>query len=432
MSLAGKRSTQGDEYQLRVALHWLIRMLEDDSIHGIQVDSTGIPGQDFSITVDDVVVLYKDGRACFIQAKKNQTDHEAWSLTDEVLKKELKKACEQLEIKENSEVKFYSRSPFGELKALVDTCKAFPDYASFLRDQDQKQIAVLKRLANVMERSDAVTFDLTRRISFGPTDEFEDWDRRNLQDLDRIVPRADLVMPILERYLSSHEATLRSSKDIITREDLLTELAKRGLSPTPQRSEAEILAIFKLASGIGRHWLCTIDGEKIPRVELNRLIELIEQGSQTILLTDRPGSGKTCLLLDLADEIEKADSRYGLLFIKGDQFTEVNSEQDLVAKKLPEDIVGQCARLAGFRHVVVVIDSLDVLSLSRHHSSLKVFLGLMDQLEKVKNVTTIAACHNFDLQYDPLLRGRSWQQTVHLQPLDFETIVKPFLVGHLA
>ena len=428
MSLAGKRSTQGDEYQLRVALYWLIRMLEDDSICGIQVDSTGVPGQDFSITVDDVVVLYKDGRACFIQAKKNQTEHEAWSLTDETLKKELQKARGQLEVKETSEVKFYSRSPFGELKALVETCKAFPDYASFLRNKNQKQINALERLANVVQRSEAVTFDLACRISFGPTYEFDDWDRQNRIELDRLVPYVDLVMPVLERYLMSHEAGLRDSKHLITREEVWADLEKLGLNPTPKRSETEILATFKVASGIGRRWLCTIDGEKIYRVELSRLVELIEQGSRTILLTDRPGSGKTCLLLDLADDLEKADSPYGLLFIKGDQFTEINSEQDLAARGLPEDIVGQCARLAGFRHVVVVIDSLDVLSLSRQHSALKVLLGLMDRLEKLENVTVIAACRNFDLQYDPLLRGRSWEQTVHIQPLDFETVVKPFLV----
>jgi len=71
MSLAGKRSSLGDEYQLRVALHWLIRLLEDDTIESIQVNSTGIPGEYSSVTVDDIVVLYKNGHACFIQAKKN-------------------------------------------------------------------------------------------------------------------------------------------------------------------------------------------------------------------------------------------------------------------------------------------------------------------------------------------------------------------------
>jgi hypothetical protein len=426
MSVAGKRSSQGDEYQLRVALHWLIRLLEDNSIQGIQVNSVGIPGQDFPVTVDDIVVLYKDGHACFIQAKKNQTDHKAWSLSDEKLKVELLKACEQLESRENSEVKFYSRSPFGELKALVELCQQFPDYSAFNRDAPGKQSGALKQLSNIIKRSEEVTFNLAQRVSFGPTYEFEDWDRENDANLDRLVPRADLVKDILERYLDSHETNLRDSKYVITREDVLSQLAEKGLSPTPKRSEAEILEAFKVASGIGRYWLRTIDGKPIPRLELSQLIALIEQGTRTILLTDRPGSGKTCLLLDLADYIEKS-SPWGLLFIKGDQFTGVDAEQDLLARGLPEDIVGQCARLAGFRRVVVVIDSLDVLSLSRQHSALKVFLGLMDRLERVGGVTVIAACRSFDLEYDPLLRGRSWQQTVNLQPLDFESVVKPFL-----
>ncbi|NER46010.1 MAG: hypothetical protein F6J92_04840 [Symploca sp. SIO1A3] len=77
MSIAGKKSSQGDEYQLRVALHWLIRLLEGNSIQGIQVNSVGLPGQDFSVTVDDIVVLYNNGNACFIQAKKNQTGYKS-------------------------------------------------------------------------------------------------------------------------------------------------------------------------------------------------------------------------------------------------------------------------------------------------------------------------------------------------------------------
>ena len=96
---------------------------------------------------------------------------------------------------------------------------------------------------------------------------------------------------------------------------------------------------------------------------------------------------------------------------------------------LPEDIVGQCARLTEFRRTVVIIDSLDVLSLSRQHDTLKVFLRIIDRLEKIEGVTIITACHNFDLEYDPLLRGRSWQHKVNLQPLDFDAEVKAFLIN---
>jgi hypothetical protein len=426
MSIAGKKSSQGDEYQLRVALHWLIRLLDDDSIAGIQVNSTGIPGEDYSVTVDDVVVLYQNDSALFIQAKKNQTDHKAWSLSDDTLKKKLVNCRKQLESKQDSGVRFYSRSPFGELKSLVEVCQDYPDYSAFARARAIKQASNLKRLSEIFERSEEVTFDLAKRISFGSTNEFEDWDRCNKRDLDQIVPRADLAILVLERYLDSHETNLRSSTSTITRENVLQELSKLGLSPTPKRSEAEILKNLQAASKIGREWQRTIDGEAIPRKELEEIINLIEEGNQKILVTNCAGSGKTCLLLDLAEHIEN-NSVWKLLFIKGDLFGEASSEEDLAARGLPEDLVGQCSRLAEFRRVVVILDSLDVLSISRQHKALQLFLSLMDRLASIDGVTIVAACRMFDLEYDPLLRGRSWQQKINLQPLDFDTVVCPFL-----
>ena len=426
MSTAGKKSSQGDEYQLRVALHWLIRLLDDDSIAGIQVNSTGIPGEDYAVTVDDIVVLYRDDSALFIQAKKNQTDHKAWSLSDNTLKKELVNCRKQLESKLNSGVRFYSRTPFGELQSLVEVCRDYPDYSAFSRDGAEKQANKLKKLSEIFERTEEVTYDLAKKISFGPTNEFENWDRCNRQELERIVPKADLVISILERYLVSHEATLRSPTSIITRENVLQELSRLGLSPTSKRSEVEIIENFQAASKIGREWLRTIDGEAVTRKELKEIIDSIEKGNHRILVTDSAGSGKTCLLLDLAEHIENY-SVWELLFIKGDLFDDASSEEDLTAKGLPEDIIGQCSRLAEFRHVVVILDSLDVLSIARQHKALKLFLGLMDRLANVDNLTLVTACRTFDLEYDPLLRGRPWQQTINLQPLDFETVVCPFL-----
>jgi len=428
MSLAGKKSSVGDEYQLRVALHWLIRLLEDNTIICIQVNSTGLPGEDFSVTVDDIVVLYQNCDAWFIQAKKNQTNHKAWSFSD--LKDELYKARDQLESRANSQVIFYSRSPFGDFASLVENCGYFPEYSAFHREADQNQIKSLKALAQILGRTEETTYSLVNKISFGSPQGFEEWDRQNKSDLDRIVPMSNLAMPLLERYLVSHETNLRDTKHTITRSEVLAQLAEAGISPTPKRTEADILAAFKQASSIGRNWLRTIDGKPIPPSELPKLIELIEQGSRSILLTDRPGSGKTCLLLDLVDYIERdKESAWGLLFIKGDQFTNAESEHNLAVNGLPEDIVGQCARLTEFRRTVVIIDSLDSLSLSRQHDALKVFLRIMDRLEKIEEVTIITACRNFDLEYDPLLRGRSWQHKVNLQPLDFEAEVKPFLIN---
>ena len=63
MSRAGTKSNQGDYYQRLIALHWLIRLINDeDGISYIQAESNGLPGIDEYISVDDVVVVYADGR----------------------------------------------------------------------------------------------------------------------------------------------------------------------------------------------------------------------------------------------------------------------------------------------------------------------------------------------------------------------------------
>ena len=76
MSRAGTKSNQGDDYQLKIAMHWLLRLLSDDDIDYIQAESNGLPNIDEKVSVDDVVIVYKDGHRRHIQAKKNQTNQD--------------------------------------------------------------------------------------------------------------------------------------------------------------------------------------------------------------------------------------------------------------------------------------------------------------------------------------------------------------------
>ena len=220
---------------------------------------------------------------------------------------------------------------------------------------------------------------------------------------------------------------LKAVKDLPIRNTWL-ELIEVSLSSSPRWNKTDILKNFEIASNIGRNWLREIDGEPIDRLEVKQIIELIEQGSKTILLTDQPGSGKTCVLLDIAEYIENQPCPWKLLFIKGDHFSGAKSEDDLVSMGLPENILEQCEILARSFHIVIILDSLDVLSLNRQHNVLKSFLGLIDQLERLEGITVIAACRTFDLDYDPLLRGRSWGHKINLQPLDYDSVISPFLV----
>jgi hypothetical protein len=181
MSIAGTRSAQGDEYQLRIALHWATRLLMDEEVEAIQAESMGLPGEDTRVYVDDVVVCLAGGRRIYIQAKKNQPDHSAWSLRDSTLQEELVKARDQLESDPNGEVRLYSRTPFGELQKLVEVSRSFPDHSTFAAEAPRNIKGLLQRLSDILSRDHAVTFQLGHRISFGPAHSFEDWDRQNLR-----------------------------------------------------------------------------------------------------------------------------------------------------------------------------------------------------------------------------------------------------------
>jgi hypothetical protein len=376
--------------------------------------------------VDDVVILFADGHHVYVQTKKNQAEHSTWSLGDPLLREELLKAREQLEGDPRAKVCFYSQTPFGDLHRLADAARSYVDHPAFIAGESAARKTILARFAQLLERDPATALGLSKRIYFGPAHTQEEWDRHNLADLDRLVPNPALARDVLERLLGSHQANLRDVPLLLYKEDLISALAAKGLYPAPPYEDAETITAFHTASAMGREWIRNVDGERFQRPEVAALSVAIAEGHRNMVLTDIPGGGKTCVLLDLADQLE-ADPGTVLLFIKADLFAEAASEDDLRKMGLPTDIVGRCARLAQHRRVVVIFDSLDVLSLHRSHGSLKLFLGLLDRLQTIGGVRVVAACRDFDLQHDPLLRGRTWSRKVTVSPLDFDSQVAPLL-----
>jgi hypothetical protein len=428
MSIAGKTSSQGDEFELQIALHWLINLYRDEGIDFVQVDSTGIPDLKQEIPIDDIVISYKDGRKKFIQAKKNQPKYQSWRFTDEVLKEELVKARKQHELTPDAEIWFYSRSPFGNLQKLAEGVRKFGSYTSFNNSAPQTLKGPLKSLTRIISPKITAlslkkSYAMAKMLFF---DSNQDWASRNLLDLKGHFPQAKTVKNVLERLIAEHAASLPGTPYVLNRLGFLETLKEHDLEAAPILSEADILECFRSASRIGRAWGRTIDGVKVEQSELAEVLDSVEDDKRTILVTSHPGCGKTCLLLDLVDQFEK-DPSVGLLFIKGDQFSDANSEDDLTRMGLPEGIVGQCARLAEYRKVVVVVDSLDVLSLSRSHGAFRVILSIIDRLSLVKNTVVIAACREFDRQYDPQLRDRDWKKIVRISPFDYEIVVRPLI-----
>jgi len=214
----------------------------------------------------------------------------------------------------------------------------------------------------------------------------------------------------------------------LTKADIEELLAQAGATLTPPMAIAEISHAFKSTSAIGRRWRKDIGGVEMSSPLMPQLMAAIAEKSRSILLTGSPGSGKTCVMLALQDALEAQSQAFGVpqpLFIQSREFADLASAPERESLGLPARWVESVARMAETTQVVVVIDSLDVLSIAREHKVLDYFLAQIDRLLLIPNVTVITACRDFDRHYDRRIAQRSWNSEFKCQPLDWDTEIAP-------
>lgn len=425
MSEAGTLAQQGFEYQLQVAIGWVIRLLDPSAgIDYVQVESTGVPDEDFEVDVDDIVVHFNDGRYCFIQAKKNQVDYGPWSLSDKTIQDELKKAKQQLTSNPGANIQFYSKSTFGEVQKLSERCLLYPDLESFLRSAPCTSRSLLEKVARLTDCDLETTFKLCRSLSFETTPSAEDLEAKHCREIHGLATPPRKAFAVIEKLTRKHTTKDRGAPTILRADNLREALQKEGIIAVPKLDMASVREEFRTASRIGRSVVRTIGGRKLHRGEAEELAGQLN--GSTLLVCGKAGSGKTCVMLDLVESIESCND-WAVLFIKGDRFCDVADEEQLAQRGMPKNVVGKCARLAESQHVLLAIDSLDVLSIARDHTALKVFLGIIERLAPVAGISVVVACRHFDLKYDPLLQGTKWSRTIDVGQFDWGEVVAPFL-----
>ena len=202
-----------------------------------------------------------------------------------------------------------------------------------------------------------------------------------------------------------------STKYRLTKGDLKDILHQAGAMLAPVMSITEVRTSFACTSAIGRSWHRDIAGLCISSPVVNELLAAIDDRKRAILLTGLPGSGKTCVMLNLQEALEQRSQTppdMVPLFIQSREFADLSTAQERQAQGLPEQWVEQAARLSEDSHVVVVIDSLDVLSIAREHVILTYFLAQIDLLLLIPNITVVTACRDFDRKYDRRIAVWQW------------------------
>lgn len=430
MSKAGIQSNRGDGYQTLVALDWALTVLSDPEYQWLEVDSV-------TWLVDDVVLGKADGSKICCQCKKNQTAFKAWSIVD--LSDELLKAKSLLASDDAAVVRFYSRNNFGDLAALREFSTNYADesaYQANLGITHQETDAQLEKLL-AQQAPKLSTYTFLSRTSFEVSPDLDRMQTLLHERLRRLVSNPSAAYNALWTRLdclgmrvngNGHNS---AAQHRLIKADLADLLNQAGSMLTPSVDVMEVRASFQSTSAIGRTWRRDIGNERIPSSLVNDILAAIAARHRSILLTGLPGSGKTCVMLALQDELERlAQTRSDLLplFIQSREFADFATAQDRQAQGLSEQWVGKVARMAEDAHVVVVIDSLDVLSIAREHQVLTYFLAQIDQLLLIPNVTVTTACRDFDRHYDRRIAQRTWDAEFTCQPLDWETEITPLAV----
>ncbi|MGZ3241728.1 MAG: ATP-binding protein, partial [Burkholderiaceae bacterium] len=431
MSLAGVRSNRGDGYQTLVAFDWALSILADDNYQWLEVDSTSLDASETPLSVDDVVIGRSDGSMICCQCKKNQKDFQAWSVGD--LGDELTKAAQFLSDNPKSQVKFYTRGNFGALAKLREYLVTQPDetaYRKNLTSEHQKtDAALVKHMSGVAGLG---VYELLLCTTFEPTADMERMQELLMERLTRLVSNAENAFHALWTRLDMLGARIASNgtsaqpSHRLSKAELQEILAKSGATFVPPLSQQEMQKSFACASAIGRQWRRDIAGERVHAVAVDQLINAIEAEECSVLVTGTPGSGKTCVLLELQEALEKRHD-LAALFIQTREYANCATPEMRTSHGLPGDMIGLVGRMADCKRTVVIIDSLDVLSLSREHTVLSFFLAQIDQLLLIPNVTVGAACRDFDRKYDSRLSERTWDRIVINAPLDWQNVVAPLV-----
>lgn len=280
-------------------------------------------------------------------------------------------------------------------------------------------------------------FEFLKKVNFQTSEDFDRMEMLLNERLSRIVTHSRSAFVALSHRLDKLAARMNGSEGNnvstqyrLSKSDFKILLNQAGSILAPSINISEVIESFSRTSAIGRGWRRSIAGERIQHPAEEKLLSAINSKEKSILLTGLPGSGKTCVLLAVQDILETQAKSQGdivPLFIQSREFADLNTSHEREAVGLSETWVEKAARLSESNHVVVIIDSLDVLSIAREHTALSYFLSQIDQLLLIPNITVVTACRDFDHKYDRRIAERQWDVQLSCGQLNWLSHVEPIL-----
>jgi len=197
---------------------------------------------------------------------------------------------------------------------------------------------------------------------------------------------------------------------------------------TPPTSRADLLDIIHHANAPLRSCRNTIAGIHLDRPEVDEIVAWAtdaDTNQRLGMLLDQPGGGKTVVLRDVLERLEKR--HVAVLAIKSDLLSGIRTPLELANwLGLPDRVDKYVQQLASEGLFVLLLDQLDALSLAltRDQATLDVILDLLARLREIPDVRIIASCRTFDLHNDLRLSGIKLDREFRLRPLEDEQVAQ--------
>ncbi|WP_102725251.1 ATP-binding protein [Akkermansia muciniphila] len=440
MSRSAVESHKGDRYQNLLAAQYIAEMMDEKSgqkIVRMEIESTRVLDGD-PIEVEDFIIHHESGRKTYCQCKKNQTARRDWTIHG--LGEELNKAWNLFKNADDIEsIDFYCQNGFGDLGKLAEESRSYPDVQSFIHTAINNNAtinSIYQKLKEVLDiqGEDTELWEFLKTLSFR-TIEQETIRECTLLHLSSIATNAnaalDAVLELVAKANAREKKTglesRRTDSSFITRQDVLKKFSQNGICLAPWYPIEILREEIQRISAIGRSsFLREIGGERIPRPEVKEILQHLDDGSKTMLLEGGPGAGKSCVLLNLVDQLEQdPDAPYNVIYLQTKEFDDLGNGTDRISQELGYDFPRKIARFAECHPVIVAMDSLDVIAISTGGAAFRYFFALIDQLRNIPNIFIVASCRTFDAAYDSRLRAIPWEKRISVKPWDWKEEIVP-------
>ena len=230
--------------------------------------------------------------------------------------------------------------------------------------------------------------------------------------------------PVAVRLLLSDFAWNRLGQST-TADDVVSELEEHGFTEQPLAASAQVRGRIDERNDaytrrVGR---TLINDAHIRRSQATAIVKELTTGEQSLLLAGSAGEGKTCIMAQVIEELDEADTPY--LVLSMDALDDVISSTDLGDRMgLPASPAIVLGQMSAGRRAVLCIDQLDALSLvsGQNVRGQELLEELLSQASRYPELRVLLACRAFDLEHDAALSGLVSGESPTARRIDVEKL----------